>query len=344
MDGAVRLLSRHDLGWARGLANAVLRRVAARDVPPPRDVEDYLTLWESHPRWLVRRWVRELGEEGALRRCRANNREAPVVLRANTRVASREVLMAQLKREGLATRAGRADPDCLAFLANESAPGVRLSDTAAYREGQFVVMDEASSLAVRFAGPAAGERVLDACAAPGGKTACLAWAAGEGGSVVAGDSASRRLVRLRENCARIRAEVEILRMDARNPPFRRQFDLVLVDAPCSGLGVLRRHPDARWRAGEGALAAQAARQAAILRGAASAVRRGGKLAYAVCSNEPEETESVASSFQEPGFVPVWDGGALPAGAQQFLGADGALRIAPETGLDGFFAMSWRKEG
>lgn len=344
VDGAVRLLGRRDMGWARGLVNAVLRKVAAREVVPPEDGEDCLTLWESHPRWLVRRWVRALGQEGALRRCRANNREAPVVLRANARVVSRDALMARLAREGLATRAGRADPDCLVLLPEESAPGVRLSGTAAYREGLFVVMDEASSLAVRFAGPAAGARVLDACAAPGGKTACLAWAVGAGGRVVAGEGAARRLARLRENCARIRADVEILRMDARKPPFHRQFDLVLVDAPCSGLGVLRRHPDARWRAEEGALAGQAVRQAAILRGAARAVRQGGKLAYAVCTNEPEETESVVSSFREPGFVPILDGGALPADARQFLGADGALRIAPEAGLDGFFAMSWRKEG
>ena len=344
VDGSVSLLNRRTLGWARGLVNAVLRKVAEHDVSPPENREDYLTIWESHPGWLVRRWVRHLGEEEAQRRCRANNAEAPVVFRVNTRVSNAQSLVAELKSEGIAARPGCVDPDCLVFAPDESAPGVRFSDAAAYREGKFIVMDESSSLVSRFAGVAAGERVLDACAAPGGKTACLAWAAGEKGSVVAGDESSHRLARLKGNCVRIRAVARLLRMDAMRPPFHEKFDLVLVDAPCSGLGVFRRHPDARWRVREKDLKAQARRQIAILRGAAGAVRRGGRLVYSVCTNEPEETEEVAASFQEPGFVPIRDGGALPEVARGFLSPDGALRITPGGGLDGFFAMSWRKEG
>ena len=194
------------------------------------------------------------------------------------------------------------------------------------------------------AGLAEGERVLDACAAPGGKTACLDWAAGENGRVVAGERSSRRLALLKRNCVRIRADLAILRMDAMEPPFHQQFDLVLVDAPCSGLGVFRRHPDARWRLEEADLGVQACRQRAILRGAARAVRSGGRLVYSVCTNEPEETEEVAASFREPGFVPIRDGGALPEGAKRYLKPDGSLRITPGNGLDGFFAVSWRKEG
>lgn len=344
VDGAVSLLDGRDLAWARGLVNAVLRKAAACGVSPPRGREDYLTLWESHPRWLVRRWMRRLGADEAQRRCRANNEEAPVVFRANARAVSPERLRERLDGQGVAARAGCVDPDCLVFLPDESAPGARFTDAAAWREGAFVVMDEASSLAARLAAPAPGERALDACAAPGGKTACLAWAVGPEGSVAAGDLAARRLARLKANCARIRADARLLRMDAARPPFRQAFDLVLVDAPCSGLGVLRRHPDARWRVREEDLAAQARRQRAVLEGAAGAVRPGGRLAYSVCSNEPEETEEVVSSFRTPGFVPLRDGGALPQGARGFLGADGALRIAPGAGLDGFFAMSWRKEG
>ena len=112
----------------------------------------------------------------------------------------------------------------------------------------------------------------------------------------------------------------------------------------AGWGYSGRHPDARWRVREKDLKAQARRQIAILRGAAGAVRRGGRLVYSVCTNEPEETEEVAASFQEPGFVPIRDGGALPEVARGFLSPDGALRITPGGGLDGFFAMSWRKEG
>ena len=344
VDGAVSLLDRRNLGWARGLVNAVLRKVVDSEVPPPESSEDYLTIWESHPRWLVRRWMRSLGEEEAKRRCRANNEEAPVVFRVNTRVSDIRGLAAELGSEGVATRPGCADPDCLVFLPDESAPGARFSDTAAWRDGKFIVMDESSSLVSRFAGAAPGESVLDACAAPGGKTACLVWVAGEKGCVVAGDNSHHRLARLKRNCARIRADVRLLRMDAARPPFHEAFDLVLVDAPCSGLGVFRRHPDARWRLDEEDLKAQARRQTAILRGAARAVRRGGRLVYSVCTNEPEETGEVAASFREPGFVPIRDGGALHEGAKRYLEPDGSLRITPGSGLDGFFAMSWRKEG
>lgn len=344
VDGAVSLLDRRNLGWARGLVNAVLRKVAEHEVAPPENPEDYLTIWESHPRWLVRRWMRGLGEEEALRRCRANNEEALVVFRVNTLASKDRSLMAELRSEGIATRPGCVDSDCLVFLPDESAPGVRFSDTAAWREGKFIVMDESSSLVSRFAGAAAGESVLDACAAPGGKTACLVWAAGENGRVVAGDNSYHRLDRLKRNCARIRADVRLLKMDAARPPFHEAFDLVLVDAPCSGLGVFRRHPDARWRLQEDDLKAQARRQTAILQGAARAVRRGGRLVYSVCTNEPEETGEVAASFREPGFVPIRDGGALPEDAKRYLEPDGSLRITPGSGLDGFFAMSWRKEG
>ena len=344
VDGAVSLLDRPNLGWARGLVNAVLRKVAGVVVSPPEGREDYLTIWESHPRWLARRWISDLGEEEALRRCRANNEEAPVVFRVNPRASNARSLMAELKSEGVSTRSGCVDPDSLVFLPDESAPGARFSDTAAWREGRFIVMDESSSLVSRFAGAAPGERVLDACAAPGGKTACLAWAAGEGGNIVAGERSPRRLALLERNCVRIRADARLLRMDAMRPPFHEKFDLVLVDAPCSGLGVFRRHPDARWRLREEDLGVQARRQTAILQGAARAVRRGGRLVYSVCTNEPEETGEVAASFREPGFVPIRGGGALPEGAKRYLEPDGALRITPGDGLDGFFAMSWRKEG
>ena len=344
VDGAVSLLGRRNLGWARGLVNAVLRKVAEHEVSPPEGREDYLTIWESHPRWLVRRWMRALGEEEAQRRCRANNEEAPVVFRVNTRVSDTRSLATELASEGVATQPGCADPDCLIFLPDESAPGARFSDAAAWREGKFIVMDESSSLVSRFAGPAPGESVLDACAAPGGKTACLDWAAGENGRVVAGERSSRRLALLKRNCARIRADARLLRMDAMKPPFHEAFDLVLVDAPCSGLGVFRRHPDARWRFREEDLAAQAKRQKELLQGAARAVRRGGRLVYSVCTNEPEETGEVAASFREPGFVPMLEGGALPEDAKRYLQPDGSLRITPGDGLDGFFAMRWRKEG
>jgi len=326
--------------WERGLVNAVLRRLTPP--APPDELEERLVLWESHPRWLVRRWLAALGGEGARARCEADNAEGPLVLRANPLRTSPQALAARLAEDGMETAPGLADPECLRVISQESA----LTGTAAFAEGLFIVQDEASSLAARYAGARPGERVLDACAAPGGKTACLAWAAAPAGRVVAGDVSSVRLARLRENCARIGADVPAVVMDASRPSFGAAFDRVLVDAPCSGLGVLRRHPDARWRLREEDLAAHGRRQGEILRRAAEAVRPGGRLIYAVCTNEPEETGEVASGFEGPDFVPEGAGqGDIPE-LRRFIGADGALRIRPEEahGLDGFFAMRWRRRG
>ena len=201
VDDSVSLLNRQNLRWARGLVNAVLRKVAARDVPPPEHPEDYLSIWESHPEWLVRRWMRALGEDEARRRCEANNLEAPVVFRVNTKAVSLHRLMSQLEGEGVATQAGCVDPDCLIFLPDKSVPGVRFSDTVAYGAGAFIVMDEASSLVSRFAGPVAGERVLDVCAAPGGENDLSRLGGGVwgerrgGGPGVSSPRASRRELR-----------------------------------------------------------------------------------------------------------------------------------------------------
>jgi len=341
VNASVALAGRGGGGWAKGLVNAVLRRVAQESFEPPGDLEDRLVIWESHPRWLVRRWLDALGPVKARARCEANNAEGPLVLRANPLRAG--ALAERLAAEGIPTSPGRVDPECLRVAFEHAPRPAAITATAAFAEGAFIVQDEASSLVVRYAAPGEGGRVLDACAAPGGKAAGLAWAVGASGRVVAADAAASRLGRLADNCARIGASVGIVAMDAANPAFGEAFDLVLVDAPCSGLGVLRRHPDARWRLREEEIGRHGARQRELLAGAARAVRPGGRLVYAVCSNEPEETEEVAASFRTEGFVSDGGLGDLPPGARCFVGEDGALRIGPEEGLDGFFAMRWRRE-
>ncbi|MEE9273993.1 MAG: transcription antitermination factor NusB, partial [bacterium] len=288
---------------ARGLANAILRKVAEAGFGPPADPEERLVVWESHPRWLVRRWMAALGPERARLRCEANNREGPVVLRANPARMGAGELAERLAAEGATTVPGEVDPDCLRVIAGEGdARPAPLTGTLAFAQGAFTVQDESASLAARFAGVRPGARALDVCAAPGGKAAALAWAAGSSGLAVAADVSLPRLERLVGNCARIAPLVRILAMDARRPAFGEVFDAALVDAPCSGLGVLRRHPDARWRLRERDLERHGRRQREILAGAARVLRPGGRLVYAVCSNEPEETDEVAAEFAAPGFV------------------------------------------
>ena len=344
VDTSVTLVGRSEGRKGKGLVNAVLRKVASEGFTPPEGIEERLVVWESHPRWLVRRWIAALGEERAQARCEANNREGPLVLRANSARAGAGELARSLAADGVTTAPGNAEPDCLRV----AALGVPLTETASFSQGAFVVQDEAAALVSRFAGVVPGDRALDACAAPGGKSAVLSWMAGERGFVAAGDLSLPRLGRVRENCARISAPVCLLAMDVGKPPFRDVFDVVLVDAPCSGLGVFRRHPDARWRLRGADLPRHRKTQIDLLAGAAQAVRPGGRLVYAVCSNEPEETEEVVAAFGAAGFVAVAEGGAenLPPLAHRFVGKDGALRILPEAGegLDGFFAAAWRREG
>jgi 16S rRNA (cytosine967-C5)-methyltransferase len=342
---SVELAGRKSEKWAKGLVNAVLRKVSLHAFEPPEKLEDRLTVWESHPRWLVRRWIESLGPEAARARCEANNAESPVVFRVNPVLTDSASLSDRFREEGVSTSAGRIDPDCLWMKTSPGDRHISFTDTAPYAEGAFIAQDEASSLVTRFTGVQSGDRVLDACAAPGGKTAGMSWMAGPEGMVIAADITIIRLTRLKANCARIKVPVGILAMNAGKPAFGEVFDSVLVDAPCSGLGVLRRHPDARWRLKEEYLASHGRTQLELLTNAAHTVRPGGHLTYAVCSNEPEETDRVAEAMDNSGFVR--DSGAefLPPPARKFVGKDGAFRLCPEngSGMDGFFAVRWRRE-
>jgi 16S rRNA (cytosine967-C5)-methyltransferase len=188
-----------------------------------------------------------------------------------------------------------------------------------------------------------GPLVLDACAAPGGKTLALAARAGEGGLVVAVDRHAGRLTRLRQNIERLRAgNVVALACDmARPAPMTRSFDDVLVDAPCSGTGTLRRHPEIRWRLRPDALPVLGARQRRILDTAADLVRPGGRLVYSVCSIEPEEGEDVVSRFLDdrPQFTRLDPRSGLNVAAGTTVGGDYAVRTSPlDDGMDGFFAV------
>jgi 16S rRNA (cytosine967-C5)-methyltransferase len=214
--------------------------------------------------------------------------------------------------------------------------------TEAFRSGAFWIQDEASQLAVGMLGAAAGPTVLDACAAPGGKTLAVALRVPDGGFVVAVDRSAKRLTRLTQNVRRVRAEsvVAVVADMSRRAPFARAFDDVLVDAPCSGTGTLRRHPEIRWRLAPDDLPVLAERQRKILALASDTVRPGGRLLYSVCSVEPEEGEEVVAAFlaKHPEFAPADPRASLTEAAQELLGPDTALRTTPlDDGMDGFYA-------
>lgn len=242
------------------VVNGVLRNVIRRRGEFEKMIADApLEERESFPTALVRRWERRFGAENAARLCAWHNTPAETFL------ARRDGSFVKLER------------------------GQRVEDVLGYAEGDFIVQDPGTRLAVELLDPKEDERILDACAAPGGKTVQIAW---RGASVVACEVNPKRRRRLEENLARLKLGVEV----TPELPASQTFDKVLVDAPCSNTGVLRRRPDARWNWNEEKLAALVKLQSEILDACASRVAPGGALVYSTCSNEPEENEAQVAAF------------------------------------------------
>jgi 16S rRNA (cytosine967-C5)-methyltransferase len=344
VDDAVELTRRAGKRSAAGFVNAVLRSISRkrRTLPlptRPRDVTDraaaldYLSVTLSHPRWLVERWYDRYGFEATERWLRFDNDPAPLTLRANRLRISRETLAARLREHDIDVESGRWAPDAL--IVNR---GHALST---HGEGLFVLQDEASQLVALLVGRDPGGLVLDACASPGGKTTEIAAAMHGRGLLVACDLRERRMELLARTVAATGARnVRLVQADLMRPlPFSRPFDCVLVDAPCSGLGILRSDPDIRWRRREDELPALAAAQLVMLQHAAEVVAPGGRLVYATCSSEPEENEFVAAAFltTTPQFRPVdprREDTGVPA---ETIDEHGHLRTYPHVhGLEAFF--------
>ena len=344
VDDAVDLARRAGKKSAAGFVNGVLRTVSrSRDrLPlPPRPTDpadrtaalDYFSITLSHPRWLVDRWYERYGFAATEQWLRFNNEPAPLTLRANGLRTDREALAGWLAAHGVETTPARFAPDAVIV---ERGRASALQD-----EGLFVVQDEASQLVALLAGRAPGPRVLDACASPGGKTVAIAAAMKDRGLIVACDVRRRRMELLRRTVAATGAtNVRLVQADLlATLPFSQPFDCVIVDAPCSGLGILRRDPDIRWRRSEDDLPSLAAAQLVMLQRASEAVAPGGRLVYATCSSEPEENEGVAAAFlaTTPSFAPLDARNAETAASAEVIDDAGHLRTYPHLhGLEAFF--------
>ena len=297
INDAVHLTRRARKSSASGLTNAVLRAVSRnrhRLTWPGREaLAEHLSVVHSHPRWLVDRWIERHGESATEAWLAFNNQPAPMCLAVNRTVTTREAVAEELAAAGVTTR-----PTAHAAHGLEVVDGRALT-TAAFNEGRFVVQDEASQLIAQLADVSAGDRVLDLCASPGGKTVALAAAVGDTGTVVAMDVRPNRvrlLMRTIERCRILNVDVVHGPADAPLPFDPEEFAVVLVDAPCSGLGTVRRDPDIKWRRSADDLPAFAATQRDLLRRSADLVKRGGTLLYATCSSEPEENDAVVAAF------------------------------------------------
>jgi 16S rRNA (cytosine967-C5)-methyltransferase len=341
VDASVRLARRVGVG-AAGLVNAVLRRAAAlgrAGLPLPDPLLDplgRLAIEFSHPRWLVERWAAEFGGDELPRLLAANNVRSPTTLRTNRLRTTREALLAELKAAGVAATASRWAADAVVAARG----GARLRQLPAWGEGRFAFQSEAAQLVVPLISPAPGMRLLDACAAPGGKAVQAAALFGGGGLVLALDRRPGGVRRIRAEAVRQGAgRVLALAGDARRPPLAGGFDAILVDAPCSGLGTLRRHPELRWRRRPEDIPRLAALQRDILAGVVPLVRPGGILVYAVCTLSRSENEDVVAWLcaTHRGFA------VEPAAAPGDTATpEGFLRTFPHRhDLDGFFAVRLR---
>jgi 16S rRNA (cytosine967-C5)-methyltransferase len=348
VNDAVSLAKRAGKRSAAPLVNAVLRRVSRQrdqallpgrpaDPIDSAAVRAYLETTLSHPGWLVDRWLSRYGFEATEAWEGFNNAAAPLTLRVNRLRTTREAVVRALAGQGVRVEPGRFAQDALIVV--EGNPLL----TSMAENGSFFAQDEASQLVAEFAAARPGERILDACASPGGKTTAMAAAMGDLGLVVATDLRGRRVDLLARTVAASGARsIRVLRADAAATlPFRPRFDAVLVDAPCSGLGIIRRDPDVKWRRTEADFGSLAAAQRLLLRQAARVVRPGGRLVYATCSSEPEENEEVVQAFLED--EPEFRSAHPPPLAMPLAGLvdpAGRLRTLPHRdGLEAFFAAT-----
>ncbi len=351
VNDAVAMTRRARKTSAAGLVNAVLRAISRSShrlpLPPrPPDGEPlpYLEVSLSHPRWLAERWLSRYGFEAAEAWEQFNNAAAPLTLRVNRLKVEREALVLALASHGVEVKAARYAPDGL-IVTSGNPLRTPLAGT-----GQFVLQDEASQLVALLGAPEPRMRVLDTCASPGGKTTAMAAMAGDRAQIVATDVRSQRIQLLRETVSVSGAShIHVLQADLEaGLPFGPEFDVVFVDAPCSGLGTVRRDPDIRWRRTEADLLPLANAQRNMIRNAAAAVRPGGRLVYSTCSSEPEENDLVVADFlaATSNYARVDLRTERPAyfdTLEPVLDTTGVLRTSPhEHGLEAFYGAVLRR--
>jgi 16S rRNA (cytosine967-C5)-methyltransferase len=350
VDQSVRCIRAAGVDRASGLVNAVLRRLDAErasvELPTVEsDPHAHLTHVLSIPSWLARRWIDQFGIPDAVALAEASNRIPPLTIRANRQQVDRDTLLGRVRQEFPDATPCRFARDGI-VLGRAGNP----TRDPGFLAGHFTVQDEASQLVVGLLDPQPGERILDVCAAPGGKTTAIAERIGASGTTLALDRHPRRLALVRRAARRLQLSgIQCTARDVSRPirdlVAGDGFDRVLVDAPCSGLGTLRRNPDARWRVRAGDPGRLAEVQLSILSNAAAALRPGGTLVYSTCTLMPEENEEIVDSFlknlPEFALAPV---DAMPTEVSELIGADGFLRSLPHIhDTDGFFAARFERK-
>jgi 16S rRNA (cytosine967-C5)-methyltransferase len=331
--------------------NAVLRRAAGSHATvrfPDARAEPVRSRAASgsFPEWLIRRWLARYGEPAADALIEQLNTLPVLTLRTNFLRTTREALMDSLGPEAERVEASTVTPEGVLVRGLRQ----RLTELAAFRNGWFQVQDEAAQLVALMLDPRPGEAVLDACAGRGGKTGHLAQLMRDPGGLTAADRNAARLNQLRQELERLGiGRVSVREWDWEKPggsPGLGRFDRILLDAPCSGLGTVRRNPDIKWAAGKNDLERHGRIQTRLLESAAACLKPGGRLVYSVCSPEPEETERVVESFLEKNraFMVERDPEDFPPLIRPFVDERGYLQTYPRLRyMDGFFAIKFKAD-
>ncbi len=343
VDETVRLAKKYGHPGTAGLVNAILRRLpeALGEVvwpDPEAEPVRFLAVTESHPDWLVERWVERYGVARAHSLLSANNAPSQVVVRVNRQRTSQSEVLRQLRRAGIEAEPGRMYDASLRLP-----PGADIFNHPLFTAGALSVQDESESMVMRLVNPQPGERLLDLCAGPGTKLAhMMEWTRAAPAWCVGVDANRARLLKARQGLERLgHPAAAWVCADGRQFGRGAAFDRVLVDAPCSGLAVLRRRADARWRKRPDSLVEMAKIQEALLDRAAELVRPLGCVVYSVCSFEPEECEGIVNAFLErhPDWCIDPPGAGLAAGRT----AAGLFQILhDQDGHDGVTAVRLRR--
>ncbi|MCI2057171.1 MAG: 16S rRNA (cytosine(967)-C(5))-methyltransferase RsmB [Oscillibacter sp.] len=338
---SVELTKKFKRARASGFVNAVLRQIVRnKDKLPkvPKTSEaGYLSIQYSHPKWLVERLLNTLGAEETEALLQADNAPIPMTVQVNTLKTTTAALQEALTAAGITAEKHAWVPDCLELSGTGN-----LSELDAFQKGAFLVQDAAAKLVTMAAAPQTGMKILDTCAAPGGKSFSAAIAMGDTGEIVACDLHPNKLKRIAEGASRLGVtSIQMVTADGtkNRAEWHDAFDLVLVDAPCSGLGIIRKKPDVRYKE-PSTLRQLLPIQAAILEQAASYVKPGGVLLYSTCTILPEENEAQTDAFLTKYGEFTRERFELP----QPVGAvDGQMTLWPQrNGTDGFYICRMRR--
>ncbi|MDP2841686.1 MAG: 16S rRNA (cytosine(967)-C(5))-methyltransferase RsmB [Candidatus Methanoperedens sp.] len=345
INNAVALSAREDKfsGFVKKTVEAIIRNKDAVVFPDKEKAPvEYISLYHSHPVWIVEKWLKELGNINDVEAlCSANNTAPPLLIRTNPLKTSRTSLQNALNAEDYPTSPAVFSPFGLVVDKKEG-----IFRTEAFRKGLFEVQDEGSQLITLLTGAQEGEIVIDTCAGNGGKTLFISGLMKNKGTVIAFETNTAKLGNLRRRAGRANAtNIKTVDIDGLQE-YSGRADCVFIDAPCSGMGVFRRNPDAKWRLAAKDISELAAKQKEIIRKYSGLMKPGGRLVYATCTISREENEEVVGAFLEENkdFSVISPTKTNPDLFGRFTAEDGFFRSLPHVhDMDGFFGAVMRRE-